>query len=598
MKRTSYSWLGILCLTAAIPVAAQQNVGTPVESVTSTVMPATEPISEERVKQLQLPKGFEISVVASGLKNARLIAVSEDGNVYISRREEGDVLLLRDPFGNDNSPPVPVIHRPQMHGLAIHDGKLYMATAKELYVADITADGTLGTAELLVDDLPDGGQHPNRSMTFGPDGMIYLSIGSTCNACNETNPEHAAILRVSPDGKQRTIFASGLRNTIGFAFHPGTGQLWGMDQGSDHLGNNQQPEELNLIERGKRYGWPHAWGKDGINPEGKVPGQMTKTQWQAMSTPMVMGYTAHASPMQMVFYTGEQFPAAYRGDAFVTMRGSWNRASPSGYEIVRLRFEEGKPIAFEPFVTGFLSGDGKTQIARPVGLATMPDGSLLMSDDDQGTLYRIAYTGESDSDGKTGRFIPDKPPQQPILKQVNEGSGVPLVKDREDYQKGQSIRLQSASFSPEGDIPGKHSDYREGLSVQLNWPALQKAKSYVLIVEDPDAKAITPFVHWVAYNIPASVTQLPEGLPTTERLTEPDGMLQGQNTRGSIGYFGPRPPVGDPPHRYYFQLLALDTTLDLLAGATRDEVLNAAKGHVIGYGNLVGRYQQAQSPEK
>ncbi|PLC48229.1 YbhB/YbcL family Raf kinase inhibitor-like protein [Pollutimonas subterranea] len=591
MKRTSYSWLGTLCLAIAMPTMAQQNEGAPAKSLTSVVMPAAAPLTEERLKQLQLPKGFDISVIASGLKNARLIAVSENGDIYISRREEGDVLLLRDPLGKDKNTPLPVAHRPQMHGLATHDGKLYMATVKELYVAEIKEDGTLGELELLVDDLPDGGQHPNRSMVFGPDGMIYLSIGSSCNACNETNPEHAAMLRVSPDGKQRTIFASGLRNTIGFAFHPGTGQFWGMDQGLDHLGNDQQPEELNLLERGERYGWPYAWGKDGINPMGEVPGEIARAQWQAMSTPMVLGYTAHASAMQMVFYTGDQFPATYRGDAFVTMRGSWNRAQPSGYEVVRLRFEDGKPVAFEPFVTGFLSEDGKTQTARPIGLAMMPD-------DDQGTLFRIAYTGERDTAGKAGSVMPDEPPKQPILEQINRGSGVPLLKDRDGYQTGKSVHLQSSSFSLEGDIPGKHSDYREGLSVQLEWPAVEGAKSYVLIVEDPDAKPMTPFVHWVAYNIPANTTRLPEGLQKTERLTEPEGMLQGQNTRGSIGYFGPRPPVGDRAHRYYFQLLALDTTLDLLPGATRDEVLSAAKGHVVGYGNLMGRYQQAQPPRK
>ncbi len=160
-----------------------------------------------------------------------------------------------------------VANRAGAHGLAIRDGKLYLATVKEVFVADIQPDGTLGPLKMIIGDLPDAGQHPNRTMAFGPDGMLYISVGSTCNACNESNPENATILRAAPDGKSRTIFASGLRNTIGFDWHPKTGELWGMDHGIDFLGDEVQPEELNRIERGKQYGWPHVWGDGGINPQ-------------------------------------------------------------------------------------------------------------------------------------------------------------------------------------------------------------------------------------------------------------------------------------------------------------------------------------------
>jgi glucose/arabinose dehydrogenase len=153
-----------------------------------------------------------------------------------------------------------VANRVGAHGLAIKGNKFYLTTVKEIFVADIRPDGTLGPLTMIIGDLPDSGQHPNRTMAFGPDGMLYISVGSTCNACNESNPENATVLRASSDGKMRAIFASGLRNTIGFSWNPTTGELWRMDHGIDYLGDEVQPEELNRIERGKQYGWPHVWG--------------------------------------------------------------------------------------------------------------------------------------------------------------------------------------------------------------------------------------------------------------------------------------------------------------------------------------------------
>lgn len=174
-----------------------------------------------------MPGGFKVTAFATALKNPRMLVVAPDGTIYVSRRDQGDVVMLKDRNGDGvaDDGGVIVANRPNAHGLAIRDGKLYIATVKEIFVADILADGLLGPLSMIVGDLPDGGQHPNRTMAFGPDGMLYVSIGSSCNACSESNPESAAILRVSPDGKSRTIFASHLRNTIGFDWHPVTGEL-------------------------------------------------------------------------------------------------------------------------------------------------------------------------------------------------------------------------------------------------------------------------------------------------------------------------------------------------------------------------------------
>ncbi|HKU91649.1 MAG TPA: YbhB/YbcL family Raf kinase inhibitor-like protein [Steroidobacteraceae bacterium] len=578
-----------MCWVAA--AWAQQGDGTDVPISTHVWKPDKVPADEAHIAQLEVPSGFTVNVFARDLKNARILAVAPNGNVYVSRRDQGDVLLLTDTNGDGKADGAPraVVHRSGAHGIAIHDGTFYLVTVKELFSGPLNSDGTIGPLKLLTGDLPDAGQHANRTLAFGPDGMIYLSVGSTCNACNESNPENATLLRVTPDGKSRTIFASGLRNTIGFDWQPQTGELWGFDHGIDFLGDDQQPEELNHLVRGKQYGWPHVFGKDGINPQSTPRGEITKEQWRAQSEPMVLGYTAHAAPMQLVFYRGGSFPREYTGDAFVTMRGSWNRKPASGYEIVRVRFRNGEPQGIEPFLTGFLSDGGQKHFARPVGLAVARDGSLLMADDGNGVIYRISY---QEKDMAT----PTQPPATAMQSQAKQGSGVPLALQRAGTNAKNQIKVSSPAIH--GTIQKMQSEYGDGVSPELWWDRIDGAKSYALIVEDPDAKSPTPFVHWVAYNIPADRTSLPEGLQEQERLTEPEGLLQGRTSKGNVGYFGPRPPVGDPPHHYHFQVFALDSELAVPPGAERDDVLKAMSGHVIGAGELVGTYQQTVEPPK
>ncbi len=329
---------------------------------------------------------------------------------------------------------------------------------KEVFVAEILDDGRLGDLTMMIGDLPNSGQHRNRTLRVGPDGMLYISVGSTCNACNESNPENATILRASPDGKSRTIFASGLRNTIGFDWHPETGALWGFDHGIDYLGDDVQPEELNLIERGKQYGWPHIWGRDGENPQSTPVGEITKEQWKATSETMVVGHDAHAAPMQFVFVPADGLlPGVSRGDALVTMRGSWNRLEPSGYNIVHVKFEDGRATNITPFVDGFLAADGATHFARPMGLAFATDGSLLMADDANGVFYRI--TGEP-----KGSASVKSVPSEAMKKQAAKGVGVPLAYGRVKARTSEAITVKSASFGEGGSIPQRHSEYYDGVS--------------------------------------------------------------------------------------------------------------------------------------
>ncbi|SHI95351.1 Glucose/arabinose dehydrogenase, beta-propeller fold [Hymenobacter daecheongensis DSM 21074] len=352
--------------------------------------------TDANVAQLKAPAGFTVSKFAEKAGNPRMLAVAPNGDVYASDRTAGTIMLLRD-TNKDGKADLnkEVARRPDLHGLALREGKLYISAIRELYVADIKADGTLGELKTLYKDLPDAGQHPNRTINFGPDGKLYLSVGSTCNACDERNKESATLLQINTDGSGRRVFAKGLRNTIGFGWHPSTKALWGFDHGIDWLGDEDQREELNEIKEGADYGWPYVYA-DGKIPPHPQPADMTPEQYAAKTTKPVQLYAAHAAPLGMVFNTGTQFPKEYQHDAFVTMHGSWNRAEPSGYRIVRVRFDaQGRATGIEDFVTGWLVNNNKEQFGRVCGIAQHPDGSLLVSDDAGGVIYRVAYAGGS-----------------------------------------------------------------------------------------------------------------------------------------------------------------------------------------------------------
>lgn len=374
-----------------------------VDAVSATVRPERRDFSEERMRLLRLPAGFRIDVFAQGLENPRGMAATAEGFVYVAEREAGRVRLLRDTSGDGRADVSRVVLEGLgdgmggVHGLAVRGDRLYMVRINELLSAPILADGGLGEPTVHIDDLPDGGQHPNRTMTWGPDGMLYLSVGSQTNGVPEPDDETAAMLRVNPEGWSREIFAEGLRNTIGFGFHPVSGHFYGLDHNTDHRGDDWPPEELNRIVEGRHYGWPFCGGDREVdwhvaqNPDGDE----TRQAFCARTEPPVRTYIAHAAPMQMAYYTGTHFPPEYRNDAFVTMRGSWNRNPPIGYEVVRIRFDAaGEPTAIEPFVGGWLLEGGRAHFGRLMGLVQAADGSLLVGDDANGVIYRISYAGQ------------------------------------------------------------------------------------------------------------------------------------------------------------------------------------------------------------
>lgn len=387
---------------AAAAGLAGLGAGAP-EMVGHSLRPVRRDATDERIHQLKLPAGFALEVFARDLGDPRILVIGDDDTVYVSRPDHGDVLALGNADGTANGRRTVQSGLEKAHGLAFAGNRLYVAGERKVVAADAQPDGRLGSWRTIVDNLPEGGQHGRRTLGIGADGLLYVSIGSSCNACDETNREHATLLRMRADGTERTIFARGLRNTIGFAWHPVTNDLWGMDHGTDWRGDDQPPEELNKLIAQGDYGWPGCFGDR--RPDLFFVGRtVTDKEAHCRATqPAVLTYQAHSAPIALVFYTGRQFPPDYRNDAFVAMHGSWNRAPVTGYKVVRLRFENGRPVRFEDFLTGFLIEDGKAHFGRPAGLAVTRDGALLVSDDTNGVVYRIAYRGDRASPARAER---------------------------------------------------------------------------------------------------------------------------------------------------------------------------------------------------
>lgn len=383
-------------LAAACLLALPVTAGDDVTIEGHAFRPERRDVGDDDVARFRVPDGFRVEVLARGLGEPRMMAVDDDGTVYVTRPRSGDVIALSPGAGGGRAAPRTVVAGLDgVHGITRRDRTLYLAMPTRVVSVELPG-GPDARPRTVVDGLPGGGQHPNRTLAFGPDGALYVSVGSTCNACQEPDPESATLLRVSADGTRR-VYARGLRNTIGFGWHPRSGVLYGMDHGTDWLGDDRPPEELNRIEDGKDYGWPYCFGDRQVDPQMKPPegthaaAAETKESRCARTTGPVQEAPAHGAPIGLVFYDAAQFPERYRGAAFVAMHGSWNRKPASGYEVVAIPFDAEGPTAFEPFLSGFLVDGGAAYLARPAGLAVARDGALLLTDDGNGVLYRVSH---------------------------------------------------------------------------------------------------------------------------------------------------------------------------------------------------------------
>lgn len=388
-KNLLFTGLLLLCLQG---VSAQRGIP-PKEVVTTThttKYPEHLDFLPEMVKLLDVPDGWTVSVAASGLGKPRMLYQGANGELYITRRDTGDVLLLKDTNGDNKFEEVTTVvaEFKGVHGITMKDGWLYLCNNNELRRYKVNTDGTLGIKEMLFKDMPSAGQHPNRTMDFGPDGMLYISIGTLCNDCKESDKEAATLVQVDPTTWKRTIYAAGLRNMIGFDFHPQTGELWGADNGGDTKGDDWPPEEINHIVKGKNYGYPFAYGKKEVDESREDPAGNSKKEWVKNTEGSVLELQAHMAPIAFQFFgTGAGTPANYTGDALVCWHGSWNSDKPVGFKVQRINFENGFAVSTDDFLTGFLQG--KTRFGRPAGVTITPSGVVYVSDDANGVLYCI-----------------------------------------------------------------------------------------------------------------------------------------------------------------------------------------------------------------
>jgi len=327
---------------------------------------------------LYVPPGFSVNIfaVAGGV---RFLALGPGNAVYATLSGSGKIIRLVDANGDGVAESAVTV----LSGLNDPSGIAFRGDT--LYFAEETAVKRLdpGASSLvtLVSSLPGGG-HTTRTIAFGPDKLLYVAVGSSCNVCNDALPR-AAVTRYNLDGSSAHTFATGLRNSVGLAFNPTTGQLWANNNDRDNLGNDLPPEHLNILLDGKWYGWPQCYLPGKANPE--YPG----FDCSGVEPPALI-VQAHSAPLGLAFYTGTTFPAEYQGDAFMTYHGSWNRDVPTGAKVVRVMVQNGQPAATEDFVTGWQVANG-SRWGRPVALLVAGDGALLVSDDYAGRIWRVTF---------------------------------------------------------------------------------------------------------------------------------------------------------------------------------------------------------------
>lgn len=338
------------------------------------------------LERLQLPPGFRIALFADDVRNARSMALGAQGTVFVGTRDAGNVYALVHDGQRATAVKRIASGLESPNGVAFRDGALYVAEISRILRFDaIEARLDDPPAPVVVTDaFPDDGHHGWKFIAFGPDGKLYVPVGAPCNIC-EPSARHALIARIGADGSGYEVVARGVRNSVGFDWNPADGSLWFTDNGRDWLGDDSPPCELNRVAQpGQHFGYPYCHGGDVADPEYGGEAHACKDY----VAPQVR-FGAHTAPLGMRFYDGAMFPPEYRGDVFVAQHGSWNRSRKVGYQLVRVRIEDGRAVGAEPFVHGWLQGQDVS--GRPVDVLVMPDGSMLVSDDKNGAIYRITY---------------------------------------------------------------------------------------------------------------------------------------------------------------------------------------------------------------
>jgi glucose/arabinose dehydrogenase len=337
---------------------------------------------ENQLSDIRLPPGFSIDIYAD-MPNARSLALADDGTVFVSNRRGNSIYAI---ISNDDEREVIELasNLSTPNGIAYFDGDLYVAeTSRVLRYRDVESRlRNMPDADVLDIELPTERYHGWRYIGFGPDRKLYISIGAPCNVCQRDG--FARIIRMNPDGSEREVFATGIRNSVGFTWHPETQVLWFTDNGRDMLGDDRPPDELNHAPvAGLNFGFPYCHGGDILDPQfggGKNCGDYA---------PPAQKLGPHVASLGVKFYTGVEFPVEYQGQIFIAEHGSWNRSKRIGYRVSLVRLRDGKAVGYEVFADGWLQGNSVS--GRPVDLLVLDDGSMLVSDDHAGKIYRIRY---------------------------------------------------------------------------------------------------------------------------------------------------------------------------------------------------------------
>jgi glucose/arabinose dehydrogenase len=335
---------------------------------------------------LKAPAGFKVTVYAEGVAGARSMARGAQGTLFVGTMRAGKVYAIRD-LADGRREVLTIAQGLNLpNGVAFRDGALYVAETQRVQRFD-GIEGRLDAPPKPVvvrSDLPTDRHHGWRYIAFGPDDKLYIPIGAPCNVCDQKG--YASITRMNPDGTGREVVATGVRNSVGMTWQPGTNELWFTDNGRDYLGDDAPPDELNRAPTtGLDFGFPYCHAGEIKDPEFGKLGDCAK------STPPARKLGAHVAALGVKFYTGRQFPEEYRNQIFIAEHGSWNRSQRSGYEISLVRVQDDKATSYEPFITGWNQPDAV--LGRPVDLLVLPDGSMLISDDQAGLIYQVSYSG-------------------------------------------------------------------------------------------------------------------------------------------------------------------------------------------------------------
>jgi len=378
------------------------------------------PVPKAPAEDIKLPHGFKLEVFANlpvltkemQMTSPRMMAFDKSGNLYVSIPARDTVLMLSDENRDGTADKVTLVANSlnAPHGMAFVGEKLYVANQDSIVVLE-KSNGQWPSkpAVVIVKNLPTGG-HTLKSLKLGPDGLLYVNVGSSCNVCNESDPLRATILRYTVNGQPAgalttlgrhaptPIFASGLRNSQGFAWHPKTQQMFATNEGADNRSETRNgkvndelpPEHLNHIEAGKHYGWPYCWGVAG-NQAGQFadPNFGNNQDFCKATQSPAITFISHSTPIGIAFLHKAEVAADYKQDAIIALHGSWNRKVQSGYKLVRVEFENDQPVKVKDFATGWLNGNSAW--GRPVDVAVGPDGNIYVTDDRAGLIYRISY---------------------------------------------------------------------------------------------------------------------------------------------------------------------------------------------------------------